>query len=65
MSKDHLNKKEIAKLKVLALQDDEIHNLLKWRKKVYNKEIFHKEKRKEYLSILHQIDSKLTQYLIK
>lgn len=64
MSKNSLSKKELAKLKALALEDDDVHDLLKWRKKVYNKELFYTKKRKEYLSILHQIDSKLNQYLI-
>lgn len=64
MSKNNLNKKELAKLKALALQDDNVHDLLKWRKKVYNKELFHKKMRKEYLSTLHKIDTKLHEYLI-
>jgi hypothetical protein len=54
-----ISKKKIQKLKVIAFTDDETHDLLKWYKKVYNKELFHKKKRKEYCNTMHQIESKL------
>ena len=39
--------------------------LLKWRKKLFDKELFYKRKRKECLRQIHEIDKKLSSMSVK
>lgn len=52
-----LSKKKIKLIQATATEEEK--ELLKWRKKLYNKELFYKRKRKECLQQIHKIDRKL------
>ena len=52
-----LSKKKIKLIQTTATEEEK--ELLKWRKKLYNKELFYKRKRKECLRQIHEIDRKL------
>lgn len=51
------SKKQLKRIKECATEEEK--ELLKWRKKLYNKELFYKRKRKECLQQIHEIDRKL------
>lgn len=52
-----LHKRKLKIIKQTATEEEK--ELLKWRKKLYNKELFYKRKRKECLQQIHEIDRKL------
>ena len=52
-----LHKRKLKIIKQTATEEEK--ELLKWRNKLYNKELFYKRKRKECLEKIHAIDRKL------
>ena len=51
------NKRKLSVIKKTATEKEK--ELLKWRKKLFNKELFYKRKRKECLNKIHMIDREL------